>query len=146
MRNVPGTGLYFFILESMKQNIIINNTLVSDLLLGSFSRVAAGQMLMPFTVIKVQMEVRLVKFIFHQTIIFIQSSAFRGQTFRHISTRIFNTEGLKGFLANSFLFYLTLIGFFKGSLATALRDFPGAGIYYMIYQWTKTFFPSQMVR
>lgn len=36
-------------------------------------------------------------------------------------------------------------GLFKGSIATCLRDAPSSGIYYAVYQKTKSAFPSQIV-
>lgn len=55
-RNVPGTGIYFFILDSLKK-IKNPDTALTNLTYGSLSRIVAGQILMPFTVLKINQEV-----------------------------------------------------------------------------------------
>lgn len=56
IRNVPGTGLYFLSLNFLN-NINRSNSAITNLTIGSLSRVFAGQILMPFTVLKVKLEV-----------------------------------------------------------------------------------------
>lgn len=57
IRNVPGTGLYFTILASLRP---VDNSPVSNALAGGASRIMAGLVMMPFTVLKVQMEVIII--------------------------------------------------------------------------------------
>lgn len=55
-RNVPGTGIYFFTLDYLKRTKIPDSALM-NLAYGSLSRIIAGQILMPFTVLKINQEV-----------------------------------------------------------------------------------------
>lgn len=55
-RNVPGTGIYFFTLDALKRTKTPDTALI-NLTYGSLSRIIAGQILMPFTVLKINQEV-----------------------------------------------------------------------------------------
>ena len=58
MRNVPGVGLYFAILEGTRPNIekIIPQTDAANAITAAVSRASAGMVLMPFTVLKTRRE------------------------------------------------------------------------------------------
>lgn len=55
-RNVPGTGIYFLTLDYLKRTKIPDSAF-TNLAYGSISRIIAGQILMPFTVLKINQEV-----------------------------------------------------------------------------------------
>lgn len=55
-RNVPGTGMYFLTLDFLKRTKFPDSA-ITNLFYGSISRVIAGQILMPFTVLKINQEV-----------------------------------------------------------------------------------------
>ena len=55
-RNVPGTGIYFLTLDFLNGLKTADSALI-NLAYGSLSRIIAGQILMPFTVVKINQEV-----------------------------------------------------------------------------------------
>eukprot|EP00158_Paraphelidium_tribonemae_P009874 Partr_v1_DN28988_c0_g1_i5_m24846 putative solute carrier family 25, member 38 len=114
LRNVPGTALYFSTLQMIKTELMISmNKTNSDKLVqinmiaGSVSRVIAGSILMPFTVMKSQYE----------------SSLYNYANISDAIRSIYQRHGVKGF--------------FHGIGSTALRDAPYAGIYYGAYEQCK---------
>ena len=66
MRNVPGTGIYFFSLEFLKKEFRqiygAGEIKYSNFAIGAIARAFAGFVLMPATVIKVRREVKRVYF------------------------------------------------------------------------------------
>lgn len=60
LRNVPGSGLYFLVLNETRTRMkgVIDKDLL-NLVSGMSSRVAVGSILMPITVVKVRFEVTL---------------------------------------------------------------------------------------
>jgi solute carrier family 25 protein 38 len=106
LRNVPGSAVYFLLLQQSKKYSSGSN-FDNLLLVGSFSRVVAGTLVMPLTVIKTQYESTLYQ---HHSIL----EAFR---------TIIRTNGFRGL--------------FAGFYATVLRDAPYAGIYISLYEHLK---------
>ncbi len=70
VRNVPGTGLYFSLLSLLKRK---DDSPVDNALVGAASRVSAGLSMMPFTVLKVQMEVKRQHTYAFQAFAFVES-------------------------------------------------------------------------
>ncbi|KAI3658666.1 hypothetical protein MP638_006730 [Amoeboaphelidium occidentale] len=105
LRNVPGSAVYFLLLQQSKKYSSGSN--FDNLLVGSFSRVVAGTLVMPLTVIKTQYESTLYQ---HHSIL----EAFR---------TILRNNGFRGL--------------FAGFYATVLRDAPYAGIYISLYEHLK---------
>ncbi|KAI8821388.1 mitochondrial carrier domain-containing protein [Fimicolochytrium jonesii] len=130
LRNVPGSALYFVMLNEMRiglrkvgqtfgvvlptpTNAALGprtfNESTINLIGGGSARAAAGFILMPMTVIKVRYESNLYSY----------TSVW--QATRDITHK----EGIRGL--------------FRGSGATILRDAPYAGLYVLIYEHCKTF-------
>ena len=109
LRNVPGSGLYFFTLNQLrsrgKQTGLKSHWI--NLSSGVIARVAVGYIMMPITVIKVKMEGKKEKSSLLETT--------RG---------ILKQHGIRGL--------------FAGFGATAMRDAPFAGIYVFFYEYLKS--------
>lgn len=108
VRTVPGVGLYFSVLHTMKTNLDISQpTALQNLVIGGGSRTIAGSILLPFTVIKTRYE-----------------SGFFGYTgVTNAFFAIYRKEGVRGL--------------WSGMCATVLRDAPFSGLYLMFYNQTK---------
>ncbi|KAJ9057218.1 hypothetical protein DSO57_1024871 [Entomophthora muscae] len=113
MRNVPGMGMYFFTFEKMKAGVgylkAREPTRVDQLVCGAGARAFVGFLLMPISVVKVQVESS------HYPNITNARQGFRS---------ILSSQGVAGL--------------FAGSGATALRDAPYAGIYIYFYELAKS--------
>ncbi|KAJ1513124.1 hypothetical protein HMI54_015222 [Coelomomyces lativittatus] len=109
--NVPGTSLYFLLLEYCRSSLFYAMPSASPYLIhmssGAFSRGCVGLLLMPVSVIKTRFESSL-----------YQYPSVWG-AFRDILAK----EGFKGL--------------FVGFGVTSLRDIPFAGIYLMCYEYSK---------
>lgn len=64
IRNVPGAGLYFWLLDGLRQAAPTHSH-AANLATGSTARILAGMVLMPFTILKIQMEVSIRCFSYH---------------------------------------------------------------------------------
>jgi len=114
-RTVPGVGLYFGFLHSLKSAFNMHQrrlTAKETFLLGATSRVSAAGVLMPFTVIKARFE----------------SGLFDYRGVSQALLQISRDEGIKGL--------------WSGMTATMFRDAPFSGLYLMFYtrakDWAKT--------
>lgn len=109
-RTVPGVGLYFGFLHSLKTGFQLDQRKLSSresFLLGATSRLSAAGVLMPFTVIKARFE----------------SGLFHYRSVSYALVHIFKNEGVKGL--------------WSGMIATILRDAPYSGLYLMFYNQAK---------
>ncbi|KDQ14162.1 hypothetical protein BOTBODRAFT_352351 [Botryobasidium botryosum FD-172 SS1] len=124
-RNVPGVGLYFYTLQTVRYHLIpyfspskpttssssssvlpklsANGNLIS----GALCRTAVGLLLNPFAVVKTRFE----------------SDTYAYRNMREAFRAIVATEGYRGFL--------------QGFTASALRDAPHAGIFVLSYEAVK---------
>ncbi|XP_075038817.1 mitochondrial glycine transporter isoform X2 [Mixophyes fleayi] len=111
LRCIPGVGLYFSTLYSLKQHIFTGKELapLESILLGAGSRTVAGVCMLPFTVVKTRYE----------------SGKYAYKSVFGALGNIYRTEGPRGL--------------FSGLTATLLRDAPFSGIYLMFYTQTKMF-------
>lgn len=107
-RTVPGVGLYFSVLHTVKAKLDITQpTAMQNLIIGGGSRTIAGSILLPFTVIKARYE-----------------SGFFGYTgVTNAFFAIYRQEGVRGL--------------WSGMCATVLRDAPFSGLYLMFYNQAK---------
>jgi len=111
-RTVPGVGLYFGFLHSLKTAFHLHQrkmTSKESFLIGATSRVSAAGVLMPFTVIKARFE----------------SGLFNYRSVVHALFQISRTEGIKGL--------------WSGMVATIIRDAPYSGLYLMFYTRAKDY-------
>lgn len=110
-RTVPGVGLYFGFLHSLKTAFNLHDqrkmTSKESFVLGATSRVSAAAVLMPFTVIKARFE----------------SGLFDYRSVTHALVQISRAEGVKGL--------------WSGMVATIIRDAPYSGLYLMFYMRAK---------
>jgi len=109
VRTVPGVGLYFSVLHTVKSHLdIAQPTATQNLMIGAGSRTIAGSILLPFTVIKARYE-----------------SGYFGYTgVTNAFVAIYRLEGVRGL--------------WSGMCATVLRDAPFSGLYLMFYNQAKT--------
>ncbi|XP_063796390.1 mitochondrial glycine transporter isoform X2 [Pseudophryne corroboree] len=111
LRCIPGVGLYFSTLYSLKEHIFLGKDLapLQSVLLGAGSRTVAGVCMLPFTVVKTRYE----------------SGNYGYKSVFGALGNIYRIEGPRGL--------------FSGLTATLLRDAPFSGIYLMFYTQTKMF-------
>ncbi|CAF2086053.1 unnamed protein product [Rotaria magnacalcarata] len=113
LRAVPGSALYFHLLNSVKEKIPkAQQTLFVNGICGAVARGAADLLVFPFTLIKVRLE----------------SSRFTTMNMISIILHIYSVHGLQGF--------------YTGLLPTLARDLPFSGIYYMSYRKLKDTFSN----
>ena len=113
-RTVPGIGLYFSCYHSLSSFVTSNHqplTSTQSLIVGTFSRVVAGSLMIPVTVIKTRWEAGGDTF------------RYRGHGMIFALRSIVRAEGLQGLVA--------------GLLPTIVRDAPYSGIYLLFYNGLK---------
>lgn len=109
VRSVPGVGLYFSTLHSLKISTGIEKPSPAEaLVLGFVSRCIAGAVLLPATVIKTRFE----------------SGLYPYRSLSHAARSIYVTEGIRGL--------------YSGLLPTLARDAPYAGLYLLFYTHFKS--------
>ncbi|XP_006914869.1 mitochondrial glycine transporter isoform X1 [Pteropus alecto] len=117
VRCVPGVGIYFGTLYSLKQYLLRGHppTAMESVILGVGSRSVAGVCMLPITVIKTRYE-----------------SGRYGYASVYAALRtIYRSEGHRGL--------------FSGLTVTLLRDAPFSGIYLMFYNQTKSIMPHDQL-
>ncbi|CAF4058654.1 unnamed protein product [Rotaria sp. Silwood2] len=103
-RAVPGSALYFHLLNSLKEKIPKSQqTVFVNGVCGALARCAADLVVFPFTLIKARLE----------------SSRYTTMNMIAIIKHVYSMHGLQGF--------------YTGLLPTLARDLPFSGIYYMSY-------------
>jgi len=107
-RTVPGVGMYFCTLHTMKSVLKNDPTFYENLMLGFTSRAFVGTLLLPMTVVKARYE----------------SGTYNYKNVSHGLRLIWRAEGVRGL--------------FSGCTATILRDAPFSGLYLMFYSQGKT--------
>lgn len=111
LRNVPGMALYFATLQRLRTaaetHELIPTGMARDAGIGALSRIIAGTLVLPQTVLKVNME---------------RMPAGDGSLPRQIRL-IYQRHGV--------------VGFYRGWIWTMLRDAPSSAIYLMIYEKIK---------
>ncbi|KAM9187518.1 mitochondrial glycine transporter [Trichechus inunguis] len=117
VRCVPGVGIYFGTLYSLKQYFLRGHppTALESIILGAGSRSVAGVCMSPITVIKTRYE----------------SGRYGYQSISTALKTIYRSEGHRGL--------------FSGLTATLLRDAPFSGIYLMFYNQTKNIVPQDQL-
>ncbi|XP_074842179.1 mitochondrial glycine transporter isoform X2 [Carettochelys insculpta] len=117
VRCIPGVGIYFSTLYTMKQCFFSDRspTALESVFLGVSSRAVSGICLLPITVVKTRYE----------------SGKYGYESVHGALRNIYQTEGSRGL--------------FRGLTATLLRDAPFSGIYLMFYTQTKKFMPKDQV-
>lgn len=147
-RNVPGVSLYFLSLARLRSligrsgyfpakgvvpsaNGKVKLSPAGDLIVGSTARTGVGFILMPFTLLKtlseaslppLPLDARLTSMT--QASVSNPASASNGGAFTALST-LYKTGGLKAL--------------WRGSIPTALRDAPGAGLFIVFYERGRRF-------
>nr|XP_021512214.1 solute carrier family 25 member 38 isoform X2 [Meriones unguiculatus] len=109
VRCVPGVGIYFGTLYSLKQYFLRGHppTALESVILGMGSRSVAGVCMSPFTVVKTRYE----------------SGTYSYESICGALRSIYCSEGHRGL--------------FRGLTATLLRDAPFSGLYLMFYSQTR---------
>ncbi|XP_072348154.1 mitochondrial glycine transporter B [Scyliorhinus torazame] len=109
VRCIPGVGIYFSMLYSMKQQFFSERspTALESVGLGVSARTVAGICMLPVTVVKTRYE----------------SGKYRYESVFGALRNIYKTEGTRAL--------------FSGLTATLLRDAPFSGVYLMFYTQTK---------
>ncbi|XP_036189117.1 mitochondrial glycine transporter isoform X2 [Myotis myotis] len=117
VRCVPGVGIYFGTLYSLKQYFLRGHppTAMESVMLGVGSRSVAGVCMSPITVIKTRYE----------------SGRYGYESVYAALRSIYRSEGHRGL--------------FSGLTATLLRDAPFSGIYLMFYNQTKAIVPHDQL-
>ncbi|XP_004708731.1 mitochondrial glycine transporter isoform X1 [Echinops telfairi] len=117
VRCVPGVGIYFGTLYSLKQHFLPGHppSALESVILGVGSRAVAGVCMSPITVIKTRYE----------------SGQYAYGSIYAALKNIYRTEGHRGL--------------FSGLTATLLRDAPFSGIYLMFYNQTKSTVPQEQL-
>lgn len=111
-RTVPGVGMYFCTLHTMKSVFKDEPTFYENLMLGFTARACVGTALVPMTVVKARYE----------------SGKYNYKTVSDGLLTIWRAEGIRGL--------------FSGCAATVLRDAPYSGIYLMFYSKSKSMVKS----
>nr|AKN21581.1 slc25a-13 [Schmidtea mediterranea] len=113
IRTVPGVSLYMSFITFYRNTFVnVEKTTSGSFLLGVISRSSATVVLMPFSVLKTQIESHVhAKFSIYQSV-----------------CRIFTVSGLPGF--------------YRGLFSTVLRDAPYSGIFVMTYNRSKEVFKA----
>ncbi|XP_071954548.1 mitochondrial glycine transporter-like [Antedon mediterranea] len=115
-RTVPGVGMYFCCLQTLKNTFDCHNPgPLQAIGLGVVGRGFAGVTLIPITVVKTRCE----------------SKVYNYQSLVDALRKIYTTEGKKGLTS--------------GLSATLLRDAPFSGIYLMFYTQTKKHMPIDKI-
>ncbi|KAM6169696.1 mitochondrial glycine transporter isoform 2-T2 [Rhynchocyon petersi] len=117
VRCVPGVGIYFGTLYSLKQYFLRGHppSALESVILGVGSRSVAGVCMLPITVIKTRYE----------------SGRYGYKSIFSALKSIYRNEGRRGL--------------FSGLTATLLRDAPFSGIYLMFYNQTKNVVPKDQL-
>jgi solute carrier family 25 protein 38 len=111
LRNVPGSGLYFYTLHLLRTKMTTLKYIPNDMINmtgGMIARVSVGLIMMPITVVKIRYE----------------SSIYNYNSIYGAFKSILQKEGIKGL--------------FSGFGATVMRDAPFAGIYVYFYENIKS--------
>jgi len=106
-RTVPGIGMYFCTLHSIKSSFATKPTFYENMALAFTARSIVGTAMLPITVIKTRYE----------------SGCFNYKTVPQALKSIWRSEGARGLLS--------------GWTATIARDAPYSGLYYMFYSQQK---------
>jgi len=108
VRTVPGVGIYFSCMHTMKTTLCNKvPTPTQSLMVGAFSRALAGCIMIPFTVIKIRSE----------------SGQFEYKNIFAALRAIKHAEGMRGLTS--------------GLIPTLWRDVPFSGLYLMFYEQLK---------
>jgi len=109
VRTVPGVGIYFSCMHTLKMSLCNGApTPTQSLLVGAFSRTLAGCIMIPVTVVKIRAE----------------SGQYQYTSIFAALKKIQNVEGLRGLTS--------------GLLPTLWRDVPFSGLYLMFYEKLKS--------
>jgi len=108
VRTVPGVGIYFSCMHTLKTNVCQGKpSPTQSLAIGAFARATAGCIMIPVTVVKIRCE----------------SGDYQYRSVTGALRKISSTEGLRGLTS--------------GLLPTLSRDVPFSGLYLMFYEKLK---------